>query len=157
RSKVRDELLKQAIKVVFLSPAETISGDSKSFESRRAHRSYWLEIYNNLADVKLGDDFIALMMEQDTVAAEKALYWSGNLPDRMTKAGAAPQAGTAGDGDTGHGWVAVGHPDSRRYSDSNFEVSASAVQRDGTIKPGEVIHARWTVSLRSNTRNLEDR
>jgi hypothetical protein len=100
KSKVKDDLLKQAIEVVFLSKADMISGDSKSFEARRAHRSYWLEIYNSLADVKLSDDFIAL---------------------------------------------------------TNLDVDASVIQRDGTLKPGETIQARWTVTLRSNTRNLEDR
>ena len=32
-----------------------------------------------------------------------------------------------------------------------------AKNRDGTIKPHEIIRARWSVSLRSNSRNLEDR
>jgi hypothetical protein len=157
RSKIKDELLKQAIEVVFLSKDEKISGDSKSFESRRAHRSHWLEIYNSLADVKLSNDFIALMMEQDTIAAERPLYWTGNLPERMTRTGVVPPAATAEDSETGHGWVAVGHLDSRLYSDSNFDVNASTIRRDATIKPGEIIRARWTVTLRSNTRNLEDR
>ena len=157
KSKIKDELLRQAIEVVFLSKDEKISGDSKSFEARRAHRSHWLEIYNSLADVKLSNDFIAPMMEQDTLAAEKPLYWTGNLPERMTRSGAVPPAATADDSETGHGWVAVGHLDSRRYSDSNFDVAASVIQRDGTIRQGEIIRARWTVTLRSSTRNLEDR
>ena len=46
KSKTRDELLKQAIDVVFLSKTDRIAGEGKSFESRRAHRSHWLEIYN---------------------------------------------------------------------------------------------------------------
>src|SRR5258705_1214994 len=137
KSKVKDDLLKKAIEVVFLSKAEMMSGDSNSFEGRRAHRSCWLEIYNSLADVKLSNDFIALMMEQDTVADERPLYWMGNLPGRITKAGAEPGAATAGEAETGHGWVAVGRLDSPRYSDSHFDVNASAIRRDGTIKPGE--------------------
>jgi hypothetical protein len=64
KSKVKDDLLKQAIDVVFLSKTDKMSGDSKSFESRRAHRSHWLEIYNSLAEVKLNNDFIAIMMSR---------------------------------------------------------------------------------------------
>ena len=75
KSKTRDELLKQAIDVVFLSKSDQMAGSDKSFESRRAHRSYWLEIYNSLADVKLSDEFIAVMMEQDAKWVEGvALY-----------------------------------------------------------------------------------
>src|SRR5215510_11905713 len=51
KSKTRDELLKQAVDVVFLSKSDQMAGADKSFESRRAHRSHWLEIYNSLADV----------------------------------------------------------------------------------------------------------
>ena len=57
-----------------------MAGDSTSFESRRAHRSHWVEIYNSLSDVKLSNEFIAITMEQDTIADEKNLYWTGNLP-----------------------------------------------------------------------------
>src|SRR5438477_12496968 len=80
KSKTKDELLKQAIDVVFLSKSDQMAGADKSFESRRAHRSYWLEIYNSLADVKLSDEFIAVMMEQDARADGTVLYWSGDLP-----------------------------------------------------------------------------
>jgi len=68
KSKTRDELLRQAIDVVFLSKSDQMAGADKSFESRRAHRSHWLEIYNSLADVKLSNEFIAVMMEQDARA-----------------------------------------------------------------------------------------
>src|SRR5215831_19412370 len=80
KSKTKDELLKQAIDVVFLSKSDQMAGADKSFESRRAHRSYWLEIYNSLADVKLSNDFIAVMMEQDAKADGTPLYWTGDLP-----------------------------------------------------------------------------
>ena len=80
RSKTRDELLKQAIEVVFLDNQDKMAGEAKSFESRRAHRSHWLEIYNSLSDVKLSNEFIAITLEQDTIAAEKDLYWTGHLP-----------------------------------------------------------------------------
>jgi len=80
KSKTRDELLRQAIDVVFLSKSDQMAGADKSFESRRAHRSHWLEIYNSLSDVKLNDEFIAVMMEQDARADGTALYWSGDLP-----------------------------------------------------------------------------
>jgi hypothetical protein len=154
KSKTRDDLLKQAIDVVFLSKTDQMAGDGKSFESRRAHRSHWLEIYNSLADVKLSNEFIAIMMEQDTIADEKAVYWTGNLPSLIPNI--ENPANTSED-ELGHGWVAVGRLNSERYSDVNFNVSPHATERDGTIKPNEIIRARWSVSLRSNTRNLEDR
>ena len=47
--------------------------------------------------------------------------------------------------------------DSERYSEANFTVLPNAKNSDGTIKPHEIIRARWSVSLRSNSRNLEDR
>jgi hypothetical protein len=39
----------------------------------------------------------------------------------------------------------------------NFNVPSQAVERNGTVKPHEIIRARWSVSLRDSTRNLEDR
>jgi hypothetical protein len=156
KSKTRDELLKQAIDVVFLSKSDQMAGADKSFESRRAHRSHWLEIYNRLADVKLSDEFIAVMMEQDARADGTPLYWSGDLPNLIPNTERTLAESTNED-ELGHGWVAVGHLNSERYSDANFNVSPHAKARDGTIKPHEVIRARWSVSLRSNSRNLEDR
>jgi hypothetical protein len=157
KSKTRDELLKQAIDVVFLSKTDRIAGDGKSFESRRAHRSHWLEIYNSLADVKLSNEFIAIMMEQDTIANEKDVYWKGNLPPMIPRIEQAQGAASTNEDDLGHGWVAVGRLSSGRYSDLNFNVPANAKEPDGAIKPQEIIRARWSVTLRSNTRNLEDR
>jgi hypothetical protein len=152
KSKTRDDLLKQAIDVVFLSNTDKMAGDGKSFESRRAHRSHWLEIYNSLSDVKLSNEFIAIMMEQDTFADEKEVYWTEYLPEKI------PNTESAQGGDeTGHGWVAVGRLNSERYSDVNFGVPPHAPDRNGIIKPNEIIRARWSVSLRSNTHNLEDR
>src|SRR5215831_21169084 len=80
KSKTKDELLKQAIEVVFLDKSDQMAGADKSFESRRAHRSHWLEIYNSRSDVKLSDDFIAVMMEQDAKADGTPLYWTEDLP-----------------------------------------------------------------------------
>ena len=156
KSKTRDELLKQAIDVVFLSKSDQMAGADTSFESRRAHRSYWLEIYNSLADVKLSDEFIAIMMEQDA-RGDAALYWSGNLPGLIPNAERIGGAESTNEDELGHGWVAVGHLDSERYSDLNFNVPPNAKERDGTLKPHEIIRARWSVTLRSNSRNLEDR
>jgi hypothetical protein len=157
KSKTKDELLKQAIDVVFLSKSDEMAGADKSFESRRAHRSHWLEIYNSLSDVKLNDEFIAIMMEQDARADGTALYWSGNLPGLIPNAERTSGAESTNEDELGHGWVAVGHLDSQRYSDMNFNVVPTAIERDGTIKPHEIIRARWSVTLRSNSRNLEDR
>jgi hypothetical protein len=156
RSKTRDELLKQAIDVVFLSNTDKMAGDAKSFESRRAHRSHWLEIYNSLSDVKLSNEFIAITMEQDTIAEEKNLYWTGNRPSLIPNTESTGVDSTDEDA-MGHGWVAVGLLDSQRYSDLNFNVPSQAVERNGTVKPHEIIRARWSVTLRSNSRNLEDR
>src|SRR5438067_5379901 len=157
KSKTRDELLKQAIDVVFLSKSDVMAGADKSFESRRAHRSHWLEIYNSLSDVKLNDEFIAVMMEQDARADGTALYWSGDLPGLIPNAERTRGAESTNEDELGHGWVAVGHLDSKRYSEVNFKVLPHAMERDGTIKPHEIIRARWSVTLRSNSRNLEDR
>src|SRR5262249_57558169 len=74
KSKNREELLKQAIDVVFLSKSDQMAGADKSFESRRAHRSYWLEIYNSLADVKLTHDFPPLFIDQDPQPDATPLY-----------------------------------------------------------------------------------
>ena len=155
KSKTRDELLRQAIDVVFLSKSDQMAGADKSFESRRAHRSHWLEIYNSLSDVKLNDEFIAVMMEQDARVVEgMELYTVENKPAPIPN---NERAESTNEDELGHGWVAVGHLDSERYSEANFTVLPNAKNRDGTIKPHEIIRARWSVSLRSNSRNLEDR
>jgi hypothetical protein len=157
RSKTRDDLLKQAIDVVFLSKTDKMAGDGKSFESRRAHRSHWLEIYNSLSDVKLSNEFIAITMEQDTIADEKVLYWIGNLPGLIPNTESARGSESTDEDELGHGWVTVGRLNSERYSDLNFNVPSQGIERNGTIKPHEIIRARWSVTLRSSTLNLEDR
>ena len=156
KSKNREELLKQAIDVVFLSKSDQMAGADKSFESRRAHRSHWLEIYNSLSDVKLSDEFIAVMMEQDAKADGTPLYWTGDLPSLIAN-NERSGANSTDEDELGHGWIAVGHLNSQRYSEMNFNVPPNAEVPDGTIKPNEIIRARWSVSLRSNSRNLEDR
>ena len=156
KSKTRDELLKQAIEVVFLDKKDKMAGDAPSFESRRAHRSHWVEIYNSLSDVKLSNEFIAITMEQDTVAEEKNLYWTGNLPSLIPNT-ETRAANSTDEDELGHGWVAVGRLDSQRYSDLNFNIPPQSAEPDGTIKPHEILRARWSVSLRDSTRNLEDR
>jgi hypothetical protein len=158
RTKVKDDLLKRAIEVIFLK-TDQMHGDITSFEGRRAYRSHWLEIYNSLADVKLSDAFIAIMMEQDTIRDEKELYHVQRLPNLIAKVDDRPEApNSTNENDMGHGWVAVGRLDSRRYSDVNFDVFPKAIDRiNGTVKPGEIIQARWSVTLRTNSRNLEDR
>jgi hypothetical protein len=155
KSKSRDELLKQAIEVVFLSKSDQMAGADKSFESRRAHRSHWLEIYNSLADVKLSDEFIAVMMEQDAKVVEGVeLYTIENKPTLIPD---GEKAESTNEDELGHGWVAVGLLKSKRYSDVNFTLAPNATNPDDTIKPHEIIRARWSVSLRKNSRNLEDR
>jgi len=149
KSKTRDELLKQAIEVVFLADKDKMAGDAKSFESRRAHRSHWLEIYNSLSDVKLSNEFIAITMEQDTIADEKNLYWTGNLPSLIANTETRGPNSTDED-ELGHGWVAVGRLASQRYSDLNFNFSPQSAEPDGTIKSREILRARWSVSLRDS-------
>ena len=155
KSKTRDELLKQAIEVVFLSKSDQMAGADKSFESRRAHRTHWLEIYNSLADVKLSDAFIAVMMEQDAKVVDgMELYTLENKPALIPN---NERADSSNEDGLGHGWVAVGRLKSERYSDVNFTLSPNANNPDDTIKPHAIIRARWSVSLRKNSRNLEDR
>jgi hypothetical protein len=112
-------------------------------------------MYNSLADVKLSNEFIAIMMEQDTLASEQPLYRIGSPPSLTTKTENGPES--TNEDELGHGWVAVGHLNSSRYSDVNFDGAAQAKARDGALKRDNIIHARWSVSLRRNTRNLEDR
>jgi hypothetical protein len=132
-----------------------MAGTDRSFESRRAHRSHWLEIYNSLADVKLSDEFIAVMMEQDARVVEGVeLYTIENKPTLISN---SERAESTNEDELGHGWVAVGRLKSQRYSDANFTLPPNATNTDDTIKPHEIIRARWSVSLRSNSRNLEDR
>ena len=156
KSKTKDELLKQAIQVVFLDKSDQMAGVDKSFESRRAHRSHWLEIYNSLSDVKLSDDFIAVMMEQDAKSVEGVeLYTIENPPSLISN---NERAENTNEDEMGHGWVAVGRLKSERYSDVNFALlSPNATNPDETIRPHEIIRARWSVSLRRNRYNLEDR
>ena len=134
KSKTRDELLKQAIEVVFLDKKDKMAGDAPSFESRRAHRSHWVEIYNSLSDVKLSNEFIAITMEQDTVADEKNLYWTGNLPSLISNT-ETRAANSTDEDELGHGWVAVGRLDSPRYSDLNFNIPPQSTEPDGTTSP----------------------
>ena len=157
KSKAKEDLLKQAIEVVFLSKSEAMSGDGNSFENRRAPRKHWVELYNSLADVKLSNDFIAIVMEQDTVASEKEVYWTEHMPSLIAKNENAQAPENTNEDEMGHGWVAVGHVKSSHYSDLDFDISPGATERDGTIKPGKIIQVRWSVTLRSNPRNLEDR
>ncbi len=156
RTKVKDDLLKRAIEVIFLK-TDQMYGDSTSFEGRRAYRSHWLEIYNSLADVKLSDAFIAIMMEQDTLKNEKELYHAQRLPNLISRTEGSKTIDNTNENDLGHGWVAVGRLNSHRYSDQNFNVLPKSIERNGTIKAGEIVHARWSVTLRTNSRNLEDR
>ena len=102
KSKTRDELLKQAIDVVFLSKSDLMAGADKSFESRRAHRSHWLEIYNSLSDVKLSQEFIAIMMEQDTRVDGTELYTIENRPSFISN---TERAEGTNEDELGHGWV----------------------------------------------------
>src|SRR3982074_3186599 len=122
KSKTRDELLKQAVDVVFLSKSDQMAGAGKSFESRRAHRSHWLEIYNSLSDVKLNDELIAAMMEEERRADGTALYWSGDLPGLIPNAERTRGAESTNEDELGHGWVAVGHSQPRLYPQANFKV-----------------------------------
>ena len=155
KSKSRDELLKQAIDVVFLDKSDKMAGAEQSFESRRAHRSHWLEIYNSLSDVKLSDEFIAVMMEQDAKWVEGVeLYTIENKPTPIAN---HEKAQSTNEDELGDGWVMVGRLNSDRYSDMNFTLPPKTANPDGTLKPGKTIRARWSVSLRKNSRNLEDR
>src|SRR5215471_19497561 len=102
KSKNREELLRQAIDVVFLSKSDQMAGADKSFESRRAHRSHWLEIYNSLSDVKLSQDFIAIMMELDTRVDGTELYTIENRPSFISN---TERAESTNEDEQGHGWV----------------------------------------------------
>jgi hypothetical protein len=77
----------------------------------------------------------------------------------IAKSDEAEQAAPTNESELGHGWVAVGrvNSDPQRYSDRNFDVPGQAIVPNGRLKPGEIIQSRWSVTLRTNSRNLEDR
>jgi hypothetical protein len=157
QTKVKDELLKKATQVIF-EKADPMIGDETSFEGRRAYRKHWVEIYNSLAEQKLSDSFIAIMMEQDTLKDEnKDLFHLTNMPGMMAKNDGTEPPGSTNENEMGHGWVAIGRLDSKRYSDRNFDVPDKALGPNGKLKPGETIQSRWSVTLRKNARNIEDR
>src|SRR5258705_4821519 len=93
------------------------------------------------------------MMELDTRVDGTELYTLDNRPSLVSN---PERAESTKEDEVGQGWVAVGRLNSQRYSDANFTVPPQE-NRDGTIKPREIIRARWSVSLRSNSRNMEDR
>ena len=155
QTKAKDDLLKKATEVIF-QKTDQMYGDSTSFEGRRAYRRHWLEIYNSLADVKLSDAFVAIMMEQDTLAYERKLFHRQHLPGMIAKDDDVLRVESTNENELGHGWVVVGNLTSQRYSDRNFDVPPRVVARN-TLKLGEVIQSRWSVTLRTNSRNLEDR
>src|SRR5439155_10084433 len=85
------------------------------------------------------------MMEQDTRVDGTELY---TIENRSSFISNTERAESANEDEMGHGWVPVGRLDSERYSEANFTVLPNAKNRDGTIKPHEIIRARWSVSLR---------
>jgi hypothetical protein len=143
RDKLDQEMLNRAIEVVFFSKEkEQLFGNEMSLESRRLYRAHWIATYNHYAQVKLSDDLVAIVMEQDTGAAGKRLVTAEDKPARQ------------GD-QMGDGWLAVGHLPPKRYADVNFEIPAESIASDGTIKAETIIRARWSVNLRENTNNAE--
>jgi hypothetical protein len=158
QTKAKDDLLKKATEVIF-QKTDQMYGDTTSFEGRRAYRKHWLEIYNSLAESKLSDAHIAIMMEQDTLANEKELFHRQHMPTMIGKNDEAEPAERTNEYELGHGWVAVGRVNAnpQRYSDRNFDVPDNAIGPNGRLKPGEIMQSRWSVTLRTNSRNLEDR
>jgi hypothetical protein len=139
RDKLDQEMLNRAIEVVFLSKEkEQLFGNEMSLESRRLYRAHWITTYNHYAQVKLSDDLVAIVMEQNTGADSKMLVTAENKPARESD-------------QNGDGWVAVGHLPPKRYADVNFEIPLEAIASDGTIKADTMIRARWSVNLRYNT------
>lgn len=151
---LKQQMLARAIEVVFSKDKEKMFGSDMSLESRRAYRSHWVETYNAYAQVKLSDDFIALMMEQDTVAGEKEVWTINNKPQPPISR-TETAAGTD-ENDLGDGWLAIGRLGSARYADRNVDVLGAGTE-DGSIKPGTIVRTRWSVSLRTNVHNVEDR
>lgn len=159
QQRLDQEMLKQAIDVVFLSrEKEQTFGVDASLERRRAFRTHWLETYNRFAKVKISNDFIAIMMEQDTRASEKHLWRASDKPEPAIAMAGSPEGGATSKNVVGDGWVAVGRLGTTNFADLNFDiVSKDAVDKDNTIKADTVIRARWSVSLRTNAYNMEDR
>jgi len=141
--KLDQEMLNRAIEVMFFAKEkEHLFGNELSLESRRLYRAHWITTYNYYAQVKLTDDFVAIVMEQETDALDKRIITAVDKPDRTSD-------------QTADGWVAVGQPRSKQHADLNFEIPQSAITGDGRIRLDTIIRARWSVNLRKNTLNTE--
>ncbi len=143
--KLDQQMLERAIEVVFFAKEkERLFGNDMSLEGRRLYRVHWLETYNHYTKVKLSNDFIAIMMEQHMVPED-------------TKPVTALDKSKRESNQNSDGWVAVGRFPSSRYADVNFDVPPDGIVGDSTIKAGTMIRARWSVNLRKNTDNTEDK
>ncbi len=145
QQKLDQQMLERAVEVVFFAKdKERLFGNDASLESRRLYRAHWVETYNKYAKIKLNDDFIAIVMEQDTRPDGKRAITAADKPARESD-------------QNSDGWVAVGRLEGKRPADLNFEIPSDAVAVDGAIKAGTMIRARWSVNLRKNTDNTEDK
>src|SRR5271165_6335352 len=126
----------------FAKEKEHLFGNELSLESRRLYRAHWIATYNYYAQVKLPDDFVAIIMEQDTDAVDKRIITADDKPARTSD-------------QTADGWVAVGQTRSKHHADLNFDIPENAITGGGGITPDTIIRARWSVNLRKNTLNTE--
>ena len=142
REKLNQEMLKKAIEVVFFSKEkEQLFGAETSLESRQLYRAHWLHTYNEFAQVKLSDDFMAAVMDRDTGSAGQPIVRA------LEKKGS----------EEGDGWVAVGRFPSAQTAYQNFRVPDGAVKKSGEIQFGATLRARWTVNLRKTYESPSER
>jgi hypothetical protein len=138
REKLSQQMLNKAIEVVFFAKEkEQLFGAETSLEGRHLYRAHWLETYNQFAQVKLSDAFMAAVMDQDTGTAAYPIVRA--LEKENSK--------------FGDGWVAVGRFPAEQTSYQNFRVLDGSVKKNGEIEVGTMLRARWTVNLRKNYEN----
>jgi hypothetical protein len=131
RQKLDQEMFKHAMDVVFrATEPEKMFGWETSLEARRLYRAHWVKTYNAYAEVKLSDEFVAMVMERD---ADE------------------PAAAAKSESKVSTGWVAVGTFDTERHADLNFDLVAP--QGSTRLENDMIIRARWSVPLRESTDN----
>jgi hypothetical protein len=131
REKLKQDMFKRAIDVVFNDKdSGKMFGREMSVEERRYYHQHWFDTYNQYADVKISDELIAVVMEQDAVAA------------------GAQDARRAGSEASDH-WVAVG-TFGTSHAGLSFDVKVPKGYT-GMLKKNLIIQARWSVPIRENT------
>lgn len=154
REKADQAILTRAMSVLFdKTSEERLWGAQVSPEERRVFRAHWIATYNHYARVRLEESAIGVLMEAGIEHGAEVVTLA-RRPDTIAADPAPKPAGTAQPAPSprGDGWVSVGRPNTARYADLNFDLLAGAkFNSDGSVPPGSLMVARWSVNLRDNT------